>query len=40
MADALGSGGWRHEPIPGRGSLPAGWVLRDVGAAGNKGRVR
>ena len=32
MADALGSGEYRYEPVPGWGTLPEGWALRDVGA--------
>ncbi|MFC7689469.1 peptidyl-alpha-hydroxyglycine alpha-amidating lyase family protein [Paeniroseomonas aquatica] len=32
MADALGSGDYRYEPVPGWGRLPEGWQLRDVGA--------
>jgi streptogramin lyase len=32
MAEALGSGDYRYEPVPGWGRLPDGWSLKEVGA--------
>jgi DNA-binding beta-propeller fold protein YncE len=32
MADVLGNGEYRYEPVPGWGRLPEGWSLKEVGA--------
>lgn len=32
MAEVLGSGDYRYEPVPGWGQLPEGWSLKEVGA--------
>ncbi|MFC7542916.1 hypothetical protein ACFQU2_30405 [Siccirubricoccus deserti] len=32
MAESLGEGEWRYAPVPGWGTLPEGWSLKETAA--------